>query len=355
LRLAQHVTAHNLLDPRGGEDWLRQNARRVDGTEIGESWFVAMRQRRASYPVAGATFDGIVEQVVSSAARQRAASVSILRSLAPLPGARTAAEALRNLTEVDIVPTVPADSPVREPVSVSPATARRRVRLAIREAREAADITQVQVARAMEWSPSKVSRIENGDVTVTYADLRALLEYLAADETMIEELRDLTRIARRRQRGEWWARPDIRENVPHDFLRLAEYEHDATAVRTVSPVELPDLIHLPQDVEQGSETHEALGLRRADFLNRNPPVPLFALVSEAVDTQAALHRGVHLRLLPQTAGPVEPFEVVEFSTDDPVVYSGGHLIEEPQRAREFLDLHMRMWEDASDLIPPGRR
>ena len=57
----------------------------------------------------------------------------------------------------------------------SPAIARRRVRLAIREAREAAALTQPQVAETMEWSTAKVIRIESGDVTISVGDLPQLL------------------------------------------------------------------------------------------------------------------------------------------------------------------------------------
>lgn len=61
---------------------------------------------------------------------------------------------------------------------MSPAVARRRVRLALREAREAAVHTQSEVAEEMEWSLSKVIRIENGDVSITPNDLRPLLAFL---------------------------------------------------------------------------------------------------------------------------------------------------------------------------------
>ena len=53
------------------------------------------------------------------------------------------------------------------PPGNSPAVARRRVRLAIREAREAKNLTQGQLATAMEWSLSKVMRIEIGEVTIS--------------------------------------------------------------------------------------------------------------------------------------------------------------------------------------------
>ena len=59
-----------------------------------------------------------------------------------------------------------------------PAVARRRVRMALREAREKRDLTQSQVAEAMEWSLSKVMRIESGEVTIAPNDLRFLLAYL---------------------------------------------------------------------------------------------------------------------------------------------------------------------------------
>jgi transcriptional regulator with XRE-family HTH domain len=59
----------------------------------------------------------------------------------------------------------------------SPTVARRRVRLAIREARDAAGLTQGEVAEATEWSHSKVIRIENGEVSISPNDLRPLFNY----------------------------------------------------------------------------------------------------------------------------------------------------------------------------------
>ena len=71
----------------------------------------------------------------------------------------------------------------------SPAGARRRVRLAIREARDAQHLTQAQVAEEMEWSLSKVMRIESGEVTITPNDLRPLLAFLrVTDQTVIDRL-----------------------------------------------------------------------------------------------------------------------------------------------------------------------
>ena len=59
--------------------------------------------------------------------------------------------------------------------SESPAVARRRLRMALRKAREARDLTQADVARQLDWSLSKVNRIESGEVSISSTDLRALL------------------------------------------------------------------------------------------------------------------------------------------------------------------------------------
>ena len=60
----------------------------------------------------------------------------------------------------------------------TPAVARRRLRLALRRARDAKGLTQQQVADELFWSLSKVNRIESGDVTISITDLRALLALL---------------------------------------------------------------------------------------------------------------------------------------------------------------------------------
>ena len=56
-----------------------------------------------------------------------------------------------------------------------PAVARRRVWMALRRAREVKGYTQGQVAEEMEWSLSKVMRIEKGEVSISVSDLRALM------------------------------------------------------------------------------------------------------------------------------------------------------------------------------------
>ncbi|MFI7601372.1 helix-turn-helix domain-containing protein [Actinoplanes sp. NPDC049681] len=83
----------------------------------------------------------------------------------------------------------------------SPTVARRRVRLALREAREAAGYTQLDVAEQMEWCLGKVVRIENGDVTNAPNDLRPLLTYLTVEDRASPSLRGFSNTVMYRETG----------------------------------------------------------------------------------------------------------------------------------------------------------
>jgi transcriptional regulator with XRE-family HTH domain len=128
----------------------------------------------------------------------------------------------------------------------SPTAARRRVRLAIREARDAAELTQSQVAEEMEWSLSKVIRIENGEVSISPNDLRPLLTFLGVkDKTTVSALLADARIARQRQRQAWYQTPEFREYMSEALRHLIEYENDASAMRSYSVYYPPGPFQIP--------------------------------------------------------------------------------------------------------------
>lgn len=132
------------------------------------------------------------------------------------------------------------------PEGDSPTIARRRVRLALREAREHADLTQLQVAEEMEWSLSKVIRIENGDVSISPNDLKPLLSYLGIrDKTAVAALVADARIARTRQRQAWYQTPEFRENLTDATRKLIEYEHEATEIRSYGIYYIPGPLQTP--------------------------------------------------------------------------------------------------------------
>ena len=129
-------------------------------------------------------------------------------------------------------------------VSESPAGARRRLRLALRRVRYERDMTQQQVADALDWSISKVNRIENGEVTVSVTDLQALLTlYRMVDDDRREDLVEAARAARKRG---WWDDAKYRDNASPALLRLVQYESHATTIRVFYPSLIDGLLQTPR-------------------------------------------------------------------------------------------------------------
>jgi len=118
----------------------------------------------------------------------------------------------------------------------SPAIGRRRLRIELRRAREAANLTQEQVVRELDWSLSKLIRIETGAVGVSTTDLRALLQlYGITDAGRISELTTMARASRRKPA--WWSA--YRDLIPEGYRKYAELEGAASVVRTFHPLLVP--------------------------------------------------------------------------------------------------------------------
>jgi transcriptional regulator with XRE-family HTH domain len=178
----------------------------------------------------------------------------------------------------------------------SPTVARRRVRLAIREAREAAALTQQQVAEEMEWSLSKVIRIENGEVSIAPNDLRPLLGYLGIkDRNRIAAMLADAKVARTRQRRAWWQNPELREQLTEPLRRFIEYEAEAVAIRSYSIYYMPGLVQTPEYARALTGTFheeipqerirallEARKLRRESLLSRLGSLKYYMVLDESV-------------------------------------------------------------------------
>jgi transcriptional regulator with XRE-family HTH domain len=122
----------------------------------------------------------------------------------------------------------------------SPAVARRRLRLALRRAREAKGLTQGEVAKRLEWSLSKVNRIESGEVTVSSTDLQALLRLFdITDPATIEQLSADARTSRRRG---WWDEPAYRQHLTPATMQVLQFEVQASAIRVFQPVLIPGVL-----------------------------------------------------------------------------------------------------------------
>ena len=120
----------------------------------------------------------------------------------------------------------------------SPLVLRRRLRAELRAARREKGLTQDQVAKAMEWSLSKMNRIEKAKTGISANDLKALLPlYGIADKE--QELLTLARAAR--QPG-WWSQ--YGEVAPSGLLQLIDYESAASAVSQFETMFVPGILQI---------------------------------------------------------------------------------------------------------------
>jgi transcriptional regulator with XRE-family HTH domain len=178
----------------------------------------------------------------------------------------------------------------------SPTVARRRVRLVLREAREQAGLTQTDVSEAMEWSLSKVIRIESGEVSIAQNDLRYLLDYLGIDDpARVNQLLEDAKISRTRRRRAWWQEPEFRDDLTPALRRLIEFEGDVVAIRYFGKDVIPGPLQLPAYAEAltrrfGDELTEsqiqsrvqARRLRRETVLSRLDTLNVYVLLDESV-------------------------------------------------------------------------
>jgi transcriptional regulator with XRE-family HTH domain len=135
--------------------------------------------------------------------------------------------------------------------SQGPTIARRRLSLALRAARDGAGQTQEHVAEALDWSVSKMIRIENGKVKATVTDVRALLDlYGVTDKSQVAELIDLARATRQKS----WFSGELREQLPAAYAEYVALEADASALSFFQPVFMPGLLQTPAYAQQMSIT-----------------------------------------------------------------------------------------------------
>src|SRR5687767_4961725 len=115
---------------------------------------------------------------------------------------------------------------------------RRRLRMELRRLRADREVTQEQVAAAMEWSLSKLIRIENGAVTISVSDLRSLLHFYELREG--HELERLLELARAAKRRAWF--DEYRQELAASLLSYVGLEAEATEIKYYHPIAIPGLL-----------------------------------------------------------------------------------------------------------------
>lgn len=111
--------------------------------------------------------------------------------------------------------------------------------------RKESGLTQEQVADALDWSPSKLIRVEGGRSSITKVDLDALLStYRVSSEGQRERLQTLNRGAR--ERG-WW--DSYRGEITPTYLEYVGYEAGAAFIRQFQSGTVPGLLQTREYAE----------------------------------------------------------------------------------------------------------
>ena len=215
------------------------------------------------------------------------------------------------------------------------------------------------VAVALSWSESKLSRIETGRTGVVETDLDRLLTLYGARGEGRSRLLDLARRGRTRA---WWTA--YRSSVPDPYDEYVALEAEAAVIAEWESQVVPGLLQTDEyaraviaagaDItdEETAQRRLALRMARQAVLTRAPPPRLSVVLDESVlrreiggrdvlDRQLkhlvdASHRpGVEVLVLPFEAGAhaglAESFVIFDFApgTRAPAVHSegitGGHF------------------------------
>lgn len=225
------------------------------------------------------------------------------------------------------------------PLVQDPVVEKRRLRLALRKAREEAGLTQQEVADALDWSREKVLRIEKGAVSVHPTDVRDLLRlYKVAKQEDIDHFVEMARAAM--QPG--WS--EYKDVYAQDYITYLGFEAVASTMRQYHPTLVPGLLQteeyareiLTKVHDNSSETVERLvnaRLRRQELLEGDSGPEFRIIIDEAALRrpvgsvrvmkaqlrrlrEIARHSRVALMLLPLSAGAHPgmrgPFILLEF-------------------------------------------
>ncbi len=219
---------------------------------------------------------------------------------------------------------------------------RRRLRDALRTAREAQHLTQRQAADALDWSMSKLVRIEAGTVNLSTTDLKALLQlYAVADEVQVGNLLE---IARNTRRSPWYSK--YQEVIGAAFAEFLGYERSASTIKAFTQLIIPGLVQTDDyarailEIRRVTRIDERVELRmeRQELLDQEDCPEILYVIDEA-----ALHRQVggaatmrrQLRRLKEAMGhPKISIEIIPFS-------AGAH----PSMSSSFTVLEFADWDE----------
>jgi hypothetical protein len=176
----------------------------------------------------------------------------------------------------------------------------------------------------MDWSLSKLIRIENGTVGISTNDLKAILaHYKIADDERTAEMLALSRGSRERS---WWSA--YRDASPR-LIQLIEYESASSIIRNFQPMLIAGLLQTeeyaaamirnldPQVSDQVVKLAVEMRIKRQQLLQQPESPLMFFIMDEAavrrlVGGEQAMRRQIQ-RLLDESDKSTVTVEIVPFS------------------------------------------
>jgi transcriptional regulator with XRE-family HTH domain len=154
--------------------------------------------------------------------------------------------------------------------------------------RKESGLTQEQVADALDWSPSKLIRVEGGRSAITKVDLDALLtRYGISSEGQRDRLQTLNKGARERA---WWA--TYRDDLDPAYIDYVGYEAGAAFIRAFESSYVPALLQTEEyaqvlsaysvDAQRAAPAVQLRMQRQAEMARRSSPPRQYHVIDEAV-------------------------------------------------------------------------
>lgn len=209
--------------------------------------------------------------------------------------------------------------------SSSPTVRRRRLAAELHRLRQASKLTIEQVAEVLEWSPGKISKIENARVSVLPRDARKLLDVYGVPQGQERDL--LLSLARESRARGWWQQ--YGDAVPEWFATYVGLEVEAATIATYRAEIVPGLLQtrryatalhraaMINATDEEIEQQVAVRMERQARLAQ-PDAPKFwvvlseAVIRRIVGERAVMHEQI-LKLIEAASAPNITLQILPFS------------------------------------------
>ncbi|MEU4494771.1 helix-turn-helix transcriptional regulator [Streptomyces sp. NPDC023998] len=169
----------------------------------------------------------------------------------------------------------------------SPTARRRRLAIELRKLREDHGFTCVHVGQELDWSSSKVNRMETGQGRVQPSDVDALCRFYGTSDELRELLKSLAKESK--TKGWWHAQGDA---VPAWFSVYVGLEQAASTLRSYQGEFIPGLLQTPEyatelcrvSADQTDEEIQRLvdvRMRRQELLVQASPPDLWTVIHQS--------------------------------------------------------------------------